>query len=122
MAKDNKSFRDPDQQKRDTARIRVNIEATYRYKSQNEWLPCTILDLGVGGLAIKGKMSFYEGDHIEIKFALEGQNVIAIAEITNIAGRKAGGRFTEISEKSETAIHNYLNRIIFSQAENIEFK
>lgn len=115
---DNPIFRSPEKQKRESGRVKLNIQGQYRLKGQ-QWHPCTLVDLSSGGLALEGKFSFYPGDLVEVKFILEGKSLFLEIKVTNVRGRKAGGSFVSLSEKDKEFIQEYLHRNFFGDKPTI---
>ena len=107
-----RDFLSPKQQKRDSARAAVNIPGTYRLGSSQDWLPCHVIDLSIGGLQFEGKFSFYPGDKVDVKFFLVDKNIICKAEITNVSGRKAGAKFTSVLDSDIALVHDFVNKTV----------
>ncbi len=105
-------FRKPEQQKREMARLNVDFAGSYKLKGATDWLQCEIIDIGTGGIQLRGKFSFYEGDVVDSKFFIEDKVILCQIEITNISGRKAGGKYTAIEEKDLDVIQNYIHKTI----------
>lgn len=108
------NFMQPDKQKRDNARVKVNIEGEYAFESDNKFMNCQLRDIGTGGVALEGKFSFYEGDRLQLRFSLDQRPMKALIEITNVSGRKAGGRFISLTDEQYSMIQSYLNRHLMS--------
>ena len=107
-------FIPPSQQKRGTARMAVTIQGNYKLKGTKDWLPCEIIDVGTGGLQIRGQFSFYAGDEVDVKFFLEEKVMISQIEITNISGRKAGGKYLAINDSDANIIQEFIHKSIIS--------
>ena len=97
-------------QKRQQGRLKVTLEGHYRFNGDEDWLPCSVYDISAAGIALGGKKSFYVGDQIEVRFALEKRTVMMKVQITNLIGRKAGGRITEIENSDKDLIQEILNK------------
>lgn len=102
------------EQKRQQGRLRVAIDAHYRFVGEEEWLVCTLFDISPNGMALGGKKSFYSGDKVEVRFTLEKKTVLAHLEITNLIGKKAGGRVTQMSDADRALVQEVLNRELLS--------
>lgn len=90
-------------------RQRTVIQAEYRFLDSQEWLPCTIFEMSLHGVALEGKKSFYTGDRIEMKIPFKNEPFIFKAAISNVAGKKAGGRFTAMSDADRLAVQDILD-------------
>lgn len=99
----------PEDQKRQTGRLKVRKEGQYRMP-KSDWMNCELIDISTTGLALEGKQSFYIGDIIEIKFSLDKRLVVARLEITNLTGRKAGGKFMNLSEEDRSVIQELIHQ------------
>ena len=107
----NSSAKHPANQKRQQGRLKVAVDAQYRFHDKKEeWLPCNLIDISVTGMALNGKKSFYVGDKIEIRFHLEKRAILIDLEITHLIGRKAGGKVTRMDDADRIAIQEVLNR------------
>jgi len=71
-------------------------------------------------MALEGKKSFYVGDKLTVQFVLEKKTIEVALEITNLIGRKAGGRVTKIEEADRNTIQEVLNREILSGKTRID--
>lgn len=100
--------------KREHGRLKVAVDGQYRFVDSQDWMPCSLIDISTRGLALSGKQSFYAGDKIEVRFVLEKRHVHAQVEITNLIGKKAGGRITQISDADKDMIQETLNRELLS--------
>lgn len=115
------NFIPPDKQKRNTARLRLDKPAEYRFAGEQKWASCIINDLSTGGVALEGTMSFYIGDKIDLRFGIDGRTIIAKLEITNITGKKAGGKFSSLMDSDKDFIHEYLTDNLFSDGQGKAF-
>ena len=113
MEDESKKFFPLDQQKRQSARLRMQLKGSCRILERDQWIECTILDVSTGGLYLEGAHSFYKGDKLEVKFYLEKRPVFCQVSITNIQGRKAGGNFIKISDDDINYIRNLLHATYF---------
>jgi hypothetical protein len=111
---DSSATKDGNAQKRQHGRLRVNVEGQYRFAGAPEWLNCLVIDLSTSGVALGGKTSFYAGDKIEMRFALEKRNVVIGVEITNLTGKSAGGKITSINDSDRLYIQDILNKNLLS--------
>jgi hypothetical protein len=100
--------------KREHGRLRVAVDGQYRFEGEEDWMPCSLVDISTRGMALVGKKSFYEGDKIEIRFVIEKRHVHAHVEITNLSGKKAGGRIIQMSDSDRDLIQQTLNRELLS--------
>jgi hypothetical protein len=116
------NFIPPDKQKRNTARLRIGKPAEFRFAGEQRWSVCTLNDVSIGGVSLEGNMSFYVGDKIDLRFTLDGRTLIAKLEITNIAGKKAGGRFESLMDSDLEFIREYLNSNLFSEGQSDQFR
>lgn len=108
------SSREKSEQKRQQGRLKLILDGQYRYEGQENWLPCALYDISPNGVALGGKESFYLGDKIEIRFVLEKRTISAKVEITNLIGRKAGGRFVQMAEPDTNFLQEVFNREMLS--------
>ncbi|MBV6492631.1 MAG: hypothetical protein LDLANPLL_00627 [Turneriella sp.] len=100
--------------KRELGRLKVMLDGQYRFIGETEWSPCGLVNLSTRGLALVGKQSFYEGDKIEVRFSIEKRSIQVTVEITNLFGKKAGGKILEIADKDRSIIQEVLNRVLLS--------
>ncbi|MBL8035037.1 MAG: PilZ domain-containing protein [Leptospiraceae bacterium] len=106
----NSTNRTQSEQKRQQGRLKVTIDGHYRFEGDEDWLQCTIFDISANGIALGGKKSFYSGDKIEVRFGIEKKTVVMHVEITNLIGRKAGGKIVKIDNAEKDIIQEVLNR------------
>jgi len=106
----NSHAKHPANQKRQQGRLKVAVNGHYRFHNEEEWMPCSLIDISVTGIALNGKKSFYVGDKIEIRFYLEKRTILVDLEITNLIGKKAGGKVIRIDDADRKAIQEMLNR------------
>ncbi len=106
------NFLSPDKQKRESARIRVQLKGQYRFVGYKDWMECSIYDVGIGGIRLEGKTSFYIGDELDVGFMLDNITIKASLIVTNIAGKKAGSRFIDIDKDSKDAIQKFLHNTL----------
>ncbi len=102
------------EQKRQQGRLRVSIDGHYRFEGHEEWLACTVFDISPSGMALGGKKSFYAGDKIEVRFSLDKKTILAHLEITNLIGKKAGGKVLKMNEADRAFVQEILNRELLS--------
>lgn len=108
------SSREKSEQKRQQGRLKLVLDGQYRYVDNEDWLPCSLYDISPNGVALGGKESFYIGDKIELRFVLDKRTVIAQVEITNLIGRKAGGRITKMAAADTAFLQELFNREMLS--------
>ncbi|MBS0618139.1 MAG: PilZ domain-containing protein [Spirochaetes bacterium] len=101
-------------QKRKQGRLRVALTGRYRFSEHDDWLACSVIDVSSSGIALSGEKSFFVGDKIEVVFTLAKQTITMHVEITNLIGRKAGGRVTQISDADREHIQETLGRELLS--------
>lgn len=106
--------KDTSDQKRQHGRLKVAVDGHYRFAGEEEWLGCTLIDISAKGMALGGKKSFYIGDKIEVRFMLDKKTIMVHVEITNLIGRKAGGKVTKITDADRDLIQETLNRELLS--------
>jgi PilZ domain len=104
----------PKEHKREHGRLKVTVDGHYRFTGDEDWMPCSLIDISTRGIALVGKKSFYVGDKIEVRFGLEKRTVLVELEITNLIGKKAGGKVTGMTDADRTAIQDILNRDLLS--------
>jgi hypothetical protein len=102
------------EQKRHEGRLRVTLAGEYCFVGKEDWAPCWLNDLSADGLSLDGKISFYVGDKLRVRFVLDKRMILVKLEITHIHGKKAGGRITEIEEPDRRLIQEVLNRELMS--------
>lgn len=103
-----REFMRPENQKRESGRVRLNERGKYRLLPEGEWYPCQILDLSPKGVALEGRFSFYVDDMVELVFELRGEIQRFEIRVTNLSGRKAGGEFTQVSEEKEEFLKSFI--------------
>lgn len=100
--------------KREHGRLKVAVDGQYRFEGEEDWLPCSLIDVSARGMALVGKKSFYVGDKIEVNFVLDKKTVFVRLEITNLIGKKAGGKIVHITDTDRHLIQETLNRELLS--------
>lgn len=105
-------FLSPEKQKRESARIKVLLKGQYKFVGYQDWMECNIYDVGIGGVRIEGKTSFYIGDELDLNFAIDNFPIKGVLTVTNISGKKAGGRFIEITSEGRATIQNFLHKTL----------
>ena len=113
MADNSKRFIPPDKQRRQSARLKTQSQGLFKMKNSTTWENCTVLDVGIGGLYIQGAHSFYIGDKVDVKFALQDKYLTLEIEIKNVQGKKAGGSFINVPEKTLNYIRDVLHSAYF---------
>lgn len=102
------------EQKRQQGRLKVAIDGHYRFAGDADWQACTVFDISPSGMALGGKQSFYVGDKIEVRFGLEKRTVLAHLVITNLIGKKAGGKVEQMNDADKAFVQEILNRELLS--------
>ncbi len=99
-------------QQRNSGRINLHqVKGKYRIlSSEDRWENCDIVNISLGGLSIKGTKSFFKGDEIEVNFPLEGEQMLAQLEVSNVHGKNCGAKFKIIHLKGKNLIQKYINR------------
>lgn len=102
----------PEKQKRESARIRVEMKGKYRFVGYKDWMECSIYDVSIGGVRLEGKTSFYIGDELELNFSIDNYPIKGVVTVTNISGKKAGSHFIEITPDGKDTIQNFLHKTL----------
>lgn len=108
------------EQKRKQGRLRSELDGKYRLDGEKTWLDCTVIDISADGMALEGKKSFYVADKLTVQFVMDKRAIEVSLEITNLIGRKAGGKVTRINEADRMTIQEILNREILSGKTRID--
>ncbi len=112
---DSMSMRDPSQQKRKKARAQVNITGEFTLDGSDSLQPCTITDIGTGGLSFISKSTLYEGDKIKVHFKLGSLKMELDTAITRTIGKTAGAQFQAISTEQLEQIQDYIHKAFFDK-------
>jgi len=89
-------------------RSNVNLNGSCKLKSQSDWVPCEIIDIGPSGLQLKGPFSFYISDRVDIKVLFGKKTIVCQIKVSHIEGRKASGEYLAIEENDVDFIQNFI--------------
>lgn len=111
----NESFvvRDASQQKRKKARARVSLQADFQLEGKPEKHPCSIVDIGTGGLSIQTKSTLYVGDRLVVFFKLKTRVLTQNATVTRVSGKSVGAQFTGLGDAELAEIQEYIHSSFF---------
>lgn len=111
----NESFvvRDAAQQKRKKARARVNLQGEFQLEGKPEKFPCTLVDIGTGGLSLQTRSTLYVGDKIVVSFKLKAKPMKQNAVVTRVSGKSIGLQFTGLGEAELAEIQEYIHSAFF---------
>jgi len=110
---DSIKLRDPSQQKRKKARTPVNIPGEFMLEGRTDSYPCTITDLGTGGMSFIGKSSLYVGDKLNMRFKIKTMIVEIGVSVIRASGKSIGVQITSISEEDLDRIQDYIHSTFF---------
>ena len=80
------SFKD-----RKRVRVRVDVEAFYRFSSQ--WYPCVLRDLTAAGAGLKINQIFVPGDVLRVRFGASDQDWVVESTVAHVNGNRIGVKF-----------------------------
>lgn len=107
-------LRDSAQQKRKQARSPAKIEADFMLKGQDQPHPCSVTDLGTGGLSIQTKSTLYQGDVIDIQLKLQGRMLKLPVEVVRVSGKSIGLKYQNLSDQDMAKIQDFIHRAFFN--------
>lgn len=97
------------QQKRKNARVNADIPCEIAIVTTNRQTDTARLsDLSTGGLSLQSRATFYQGDHVRVKFFLDKLQT----EVTGVVNRTSGKTIAVIFESLSTEIKNHIQEFI----------
>jgi len=106
---------DPSQQKRKKARAQLEQDAQFYLQGKKETVPCTLTDLGTGGLSFISKSTLYTGDKLTVRFKVKTRTLEIPSVVVRVAGKSSGVQFTEISEQDLALIQDFIHTSFFEK-------
>lgn len=103
-------------QRRRKGRVRTSIPASFTIGGKNKNIECTIVDLGMGGLAFQTGVVLYQGEKIRANFQLEDSFLELEGVVCRITGKNAVLRYDDIPETVSAKIQAYINKIYYNES------
>ncbi|MCB1326438.1 MAG: PilZ domain-containing protein [Spirochaetales bacterium] len=121
MAKDKSLFneslqvRDASQQKRKKARANVQLEGEFRINTDDQSHPCTVIDVGTGGLSLICRSTLYQGDRLTVRFRLGGRPISLSGAVVRANGKNIGIQYDPLDEEKLALIQQYIHTTFFDK-------
>ena len=112
---DRLQVRDSDKQKRRQARTNLNLEGTFTMPGDGVPGPCTLLDIGTGGLSFLTRSSLYLGDALSLRFKLSGHELVASGTVSRVSGKTVGVQFTGLGAAELELIQSFIHDTFFEK-------
>lgn len=108
-------MRDPAQQKRKKARASVNVAGEFKIKGHAEFLPCTIADVGAGGLHLLTRSSLFQGDFLTVRFPMAGSTFECNGVVTRSLGKAIGIQFENLPPEAEHRLQEFIHSALLER-------
>lgn len=108
-------LRDADKQKRKQARTGLREEAVLRVGQQPQAHPCTLVDIGTGGLSLLTKQTLYVGDVVEIECSLATKKLALSGTVARVSGKNVGVQFNKLSDEDLSTIQHFIHETFFQK-------
>jgi hypothetical protein len=105
-------------QKRKKARVKTNIEGFYFLNKTPRSIPCTVIDMGTGGLTIQSGTVLYVGDKLTVHFNLEHYPLKISGEVGRISGKNSVLRFDDLPENELHVIQTYIHKVFYTDGKS----
>jgi len=107
---DSIKMRDPSQQKRKKARRSVNVPAECQIVGHSDFMPCTLTDVGAGGLSLVTRSSLYVGDKVNVRFKMGETNFDSEGAVVRVLGKAVGIQFENLAETDLDRLQDFIHR------------
>jgi ribosomal protein L35AE/L33A len=107
--------RDLSKQKRKSARIRVNLPATYQLGKVPAQFECVIIDIGTGGIAIQAKTLFYKGDELTLRFKIDSNAMVIQGKVLRTTGKNIIVVYDNIPERERNIIQKQIDSFFYKE-------
>lgn len=108
-------LRAPNQQKRKKARAQVNLPADFQILGHHEFLPCSLADIGSGGLALITRSSLYIGDKLKVRFKIAESPFEGQCVVVRVVGKAVGVQFENLSPADEDRLQDFIHRVFLER-------
>ena len=112
---DRLQLRDADQQKRRQARTNLNLEGTFTMAAGGEPVPCTLLDLGTGGLSFLTRSTLYLGDQVSVRCKVAGRELDVSGTVSRVSGKTVGMQFSGLASAQMEQIQAFIHVAFFEK-------
>ncbi|MFB5649113.1 PilZ domain-containing protein [Leptospira wolffii] len=112
---DKYEYRDPSQQKRKNARVKITIDGEFAVKGKAQRFPVFIVDIGTGGAGLETRTSVFEGDRIHLFGTINGKNMDLESEVIRVSGKKANVIFLNLSDEDKDLIQDLIHKKFFDK-------
>ncbi|PJZ69793.1 pilus assembly protein PilZ [Leptospira perolatii] len=112
---DKYEYRDPSQQKRKNARVKLTIDGDFCIKGKPQRFPIHIIDIGTGGAGLETRSSVFEGDRIQLFALVNDKNMELEAEVIRVSGKKVNCIFINLSDEDRSAIQDLIHKKFFDK-------
>ncbi|TGK17889.1 PilZ domain-containing protein [Leptospira fluminis] len=112
---DKYEYRDPSQQKRKNARVKITIEGEFCVKGKTQKFPVHVVDIGTGGAGMETRTSVFEGDRIVLFAAINGKNMELESEVIRVSGKKANIIFVNLPDEDKDLIQDLIHKKFFDK-------
>ena len=111
---DSIKLRDASQQKRKQARSPAQIEAEFYIAGQQQPHPCSVTDLGTGGLSFITKSTLYQGDKVELALKIQGRGLRLKGEVIRVSGKSIGIKYLDVDDATLQRIQDFIHTSFFA--------
>ncbi len=112
---DRLQVRDADKQKRRQARTNLNLDGTFTMESGGDPSPCTLLDIGTGGLSFLTRSTLYVGDRLVVRCKIGGREVSLPGSVSRVSGKSVGMQFSQIAPDVLEKIQGFIHDTFFEK-------
>ncbi|EQA44939.1 type IV pilus assembly protein PilZ [Leptospira broomii serovar Hurstbridge str. 5399] len=112
---DKYEYRDPSQQKRKNARVKITIDADFSVKGKSQRFPVHVVDIGTGGAGLETRTSVFEGDRIFLFAPINGKNMELESEVIRVSGKKANVIFVNLLDEDRELIQDLIHKKFFDK-------
>ncbi|MCB1309242.1 MAG: PilZ domain-containing protein [Leptospiraceae bacterium] len=108
--------RDAAHQKRKKARTSITVEGEYALQSRPaDMVPCTVTDVGTGGLSFVTRATLYQGDEVMVRFKLGAHPVKLNGSVIRVSGKNVGIQYQGVSEQQLEIIQKFIHTTFFEK-------
>lgn len=112
---DRLQLRESDKQKRRQARSNLNLDGTFTMAAGGDPAPCTLLDIGTGGLSFLTRSTLYVGDKINLLCKLAGAELRVSGIVSRVSGKTVGIQFTALGATELEQIQAFIHKTFFEK-------
>lgn len=100
----------------------MELTAEFCFDGQTASHPCTLTDLGTGGLSFLSRASLHSGDRLSVKFKIRGKTLTLASEVIRTAGKNTGVQYKSITEEDLALIQEFIHSSFFEKDRRSEKK